>query len=375
MRPENAIALSVKNVTKSYGTVKVLKDISVDVVDKEMLVLLGPSGCGKTTLLKIIAGLLSHESGELLIHGKTITNTPPYKRDVGFVFQNYALFPHMTVSENVAYGLKMRHVNKDEIKRRVKDALALVRLEGLENRSTKQMSGGQQQRVALARALVLNPSLLLLDEPLSNLDAKLRAIVRVEIAQIQKKLGLTSVLVTHDQTEAMTMGDRILLMHEGAIKQAGKPQEIFDFPKDIFVASFIGSPQINLFDAEVSNGHLILTYTEGNSIELAMHKVLFSPDISSNLEDGKRVIIGIRPENFEIAFNSADSCLIKGQITFIENLGSDFYIHLISKDKEIITRISGEDKDRITVGTKIGLNCKAGKMHLFDAETTLRISK
>ncbi len=375
MGEENTIALSVRNVSKSYGSVKVLDNISVDVAEKEMLVLLGPSGCGKTTLLKIIAGLLSHETGELFIQGENVTNKPPYKRDIGLVFQNYALFPHKTVFENVAYGLKMRHVEKNEIKRRVKEVLALVRLEGMENRSTKQMSGGQQQRVALARALVLNPSLLLLDEPLSNLDAKLRAIVRVEIAQIQRKLGLTSILVTHDQTEALTMGDRIILMYEGTIKQEGSPQEIFDKPRDIFVASFIGSPQINLFDAEFNSGLLSFSNIHGQPFDRNQLKISIAADISDQIKEGQKVVIGIRPENFNIHFSDIESCMIKGHINFIENLGSDFYIHILSNEKEIIARLPMEYKNQAIVGAEVGLNCKDGEMHLFDMETTERISK
>ncbi len=361
----------MKNVRKSYGNNEVLKGVSVDLIDHEMIVLLGPSGCGKTTLLKIIAGLLSFNSGELYINGKNITNEPPYKRDIGLVFQNYALFPHMTVAENVAYGLKMRHVSKEEIKKRVSETLELVRLGGYENRSIKQMSGGQQQRVALARALVLNPSLLLMDEPLSNLDAKLRAAVRVEIVQIQRKLGLPAILVTHDQTEAMTMGDRIILMQDGVIRQSGKPQEIFDYPQDVFVASFIGSPQINLIRGTVTQNKIHFTEIDGNDFEYAP---VISHDISGNIQDGRNVIAGIRPENLRITTDSKEKACINGQVTFIENLGSDYFVHVLSNNIEVVSRMPVENSEKFAVGSRVSLICEPGKMHLFDAETEKRIT-
>lgn len=372
MEKENQTTLSVRNVTKKYGAVTVLKDISVDVRDKELLVLLGPSGCGKTTLLKIIAGLLDHDSGELFIKGKNVTKIPAYNRDIGLVFQNYALFPHMTVANNVAYGLKMRGIKKTDMVPRVKEALALVRLEGFENRSIKSMSGGQQQRVALARALVLNPSLLLMDEPLSNLDAKLRAVVRVEIAQIQRKLGITSILVTHDQTEAMTMGDRIILMYEGSVRQEGLPSEIFEKPKDVFVASFIGSPQINLMDVVISDGMMQFT-DEGNKISLQQLSHFFAPDINQAVLSDRTVIAGIRPEGFNLESTDTDTCPLNGTVTFIENLGSDFYVHLKMGDKEIVARTAASDYSGVTEGMRIGLNFKPHSVHLFDAETTNRI--
>ncbi len=297
---------------------------------------------------------------------------PPWERNIGFVFQNYALFPHMTVAKNVAYGLKMRGIKKTEIDPRVRDALALVRLEGFENRSIKSMSGGQQQRVALARALVLNPSLLLMDEPLSNLDAKLRAVVRVEIAQIQRKLGITSILVTHDQTEAMTMGDRIILMYEGSIRQEGLPSEIFEKPKDIFVASFIGSPQINLLDGVVSDGNMKFTGS-GEGIPLQKMVRFFAPDINQAKLLDRKVIAGIRPEGFVLELTGADNYPLNGTVTFIENLGADFYVHLKTGEKEIVARIAASDYSEMTEGMRIGLNFKPNSVHLFDAETTDRI--
>ncbi len=366
---DNKISLSVKNVHKSYGKNEVLKGVSFDLLGNEMIVLLGPSGCGKTTLLKIIAGLLEHDSGEVFIEGKNITNMPPYKRDIGLVFQNYALFPHMSVADNVGYGLKMRHVDKNEIKKRVTETLELVQLKGFENRSIKQMSGGQQQRVALARALVLNPSLLLLDEPLSNLDAKLRAAVRVEIAQIQRKLKLPAILVTHDQTEAMTMGDHIILMHEGVIRQEGSPNEIFDCPKDVFVASFIGSPQINLFKGEIVNG--MIRFDNGEIHDLP-YTQLAAPDIRADIQDGTPVIAGIRPENLKLGPDN-ESTLIKGTVTFIENLGSDYFVHINCSGSEIVSRMPVDTGEKIVIGSTVGLSCENKKMHLFDGKTELRL--
>jgi multiple sugar transport system ATP-binding protein len=374
MSTDPNIALTIKNVSKSYGDLKVLHKIDLDQKDKEFLVLLGPSGCGKTTLLKILAGLLPADSGSVLLKGKDITNVPSYNRDIGMVFQNYALFPHMTVFQNVAFGLRMRKVAKGEISQRVESTLQLVRLAGMGNRSVKQLSGGQQQRVALARALVLNPSLLLLDEPLSNLDSKLRALVRVEITQIQRNLGLTAILVTHDQTEAMTMGDRIILMQDGVIQQSASPMEIYDIPNNVFVSSFIGSPQINLFNANLRDG--LLQFLDFScSIPREMVQQLICKDIrNGRIADGQ-YILGIRPEDFSIGLGGADHCLFEGKVIFIENLGMDQYLHISVGEKIIIVRNPHQDDRVNSVDTQVCLGFRPGKVHLFYGESQQRVTQ
>lgn len=364
-------ALTIRSVSKSYSDQKVLHQIDLEVQNKEFLVLLGPSGCGKTTLLKIIAGLLPANSGSVLLNGKDITNVPAYNRDIGMVFQNYALFPHMTVFQNIAFGLRMRKVSKDEIVDRVEEALQLVRLKGFGNRPIKQLSGGQQQRVALARALVLKPSLLLMDEPLSNLDAKLRAQVRVEIAQIQRKLGLTTILVTHDQTEAMTMGDRIILMQDGVIQQSASPAMIYEQPSNQFVASFIGSPQINIFPCTKSGDTFHFDETD-YTVAFDRFKGIFFPDISyENLPDG-RYEMGVRPEDFVLDGQDAVR-IFDGKVFFVENLGADYYLHTRVGTKTIIVRNPQGQKKYAVENCILNLSFQPGKVHLFDGETRRRI--
>jgi ABC-type sugar transport system ATPase subunit len=372
MSNDQNIALAVKDVSKSYGDQKVLKGINVEVKDKEFLILLGPSGCGKTTLLRIIAGLLTLNSGSVILKGRDITHTPAYHRDIGMVFQNYALFPHMNVFQNIAFGLRMRGLSKEEIEQRIRSILKLVHLEGMGNRSVKQLSGGQQQRVALARALVLKPSLLLLDEPLSNLDAKLRAAVRVEIAQIQRELGLTAILVTHDQTEAMTMGDRIILMQDGIIQQSASPTDIYEKPENVFVASFIGSPQINLFNGAVRGG--VFQFEEINHA-LPVEKIssLACADIRNGKIPEGRYVLGVRPEGFTIEKCGAGEPIIEGKIIFIENLGADYYLHVRTGEKTVIVRNPPQGGSDFAVGDAVGLCFRPGSVHVFDAESQARL--
>jgi multiple sugar transport system ATP-binding protein len=371
MSSDPNIALTINNVSKSYGDQKVLHQIDLEEKDKEFLILLGPSGCGKTTLLKIIAGLLPANSGKVIVKGHDLTNVPCYNRDIGMVFQNYALFPNMTVFQNVAFGLRMRKIPKKEITRRVDEALQLVRLNDLGDRSIKNLSGGQQQRVALARALVLNPSLLLLDEPLSNLDAKLRAQVRVEIAQIQRKLGVTTILVTHDQTEAMTMGDRIILMQDGVIQQSAPPTEIYEQPTNLFVASFIGSPQINIF-ACTKNGDFF-NFTEFDcKVSLEKLKGLFFADIDCvNLPDGP-YDLGVRPEDFTVD-DPANDHLFVGNVFFVENLGADYFLHTKIGMKTIIIRNPQGCSGYFSDNCELNLGFRPGKVHLFDGTTHQRV--
>lgn len=366
------VALQLVNVSKSFGRTQVLRNLNLVVHDRELLVLLGPSGCGKTTLLRIIGGLIEPDTGSIVLRGKDITNLPAHKRDMGFVFQHYALFPHMTVAKNVAFGLRMRGLPSKEIERRVAEILQTVQLAGLEQRRIAQLSGGQQQRVALARALVLKPSLLLLDEPLSNLDAKLRTAVRVEIAQIQKQLGITTVFVTHDQIEAMTMGDRIVLMKDGVVQQAGPPLEIYDRPSNIFVAEFVGSPSMNFFPIEVSNRSVYLTDVGLQLTMDAIARCLRMQAGDGDVPPGL-YILGVRPEDIEVLEDcSSDSTVLSGQVVFVEHLGSDTLLHLQLVKKTVIARLPS-NVVTIHQGDQVGIAFRVGRAHLFDAQSGERV--
>ena len=322
--------LEIKDVHKSFGKNHVVKGINLSIGDGEFLCLLGPSGCGKTTLLRMIAGLTETDEGQIIINGKDMTDLPPDKRSNGMVFQNYALFPHMTVEQNIAYGLKRHRVPKDETKRRVQFGLEMVRLEGLGKRYPRELSGGQQQRVALARALVMNPDLLLLDEPLSNLDAKLRKEMRLEIRNIQKKLNVTTIFVTHDQEEALTMADTIAIMNGGVVEQLGSPLEMYEHPNTQFVASFIGGT--NLIEGEVVT-------SEGNAVTVRCGKTMLRGLTNNTLTPGQKVITSQRPERLRLHANgeTGGNC-VRGKITTRVYLGASirFIVDLpINEDLEI----------------------------------------
>ena len=318
--------LQLAGITKRYGDFKATDDISLDVADGEFVVLLGPSGCGKTTTLRIVAGFIDPTAGSVRLGERDITALPPWKRNAGLVFQSYALFPHVTVAENVAFGLEMRKVPKAEIAPKVAEALRLVRLEQLSDRLPRQLSGGQQQRVALARALVFRPDVLLLDEPLSNLDAKLRQDVRVEIRELQRKLGLTTVMVTHDQEEALTMADRLVVMNEGRIRQVGSQQDLYERPADMFVADFVG--RSTFIDGRmdgagrfVSAGGLVVA-SEGTGTGPAS--------------------LALRPERLALMSNAAPAMdnNFPGSVEFISYLGSQVDLHVrLSPQERVIVQI------------------------------------
>lgn len=369
---EKKVALSISDVSKSYGDLKVLEGVNLDIYEGEFHVLLGESGCGKTTLLKIIAGLLPLDSGAVIQNDKDVSDVAPYRRDMDMVFQNYALFPHMSVFDNVAFGLRRKGVEKDEIRRRVEESLSLVRMEGTGDRAVTQLSGGQQQRIALVRALVLESSLLLLDEPLSDLDAKLRAAMRVEISQIQKQLGMTSILVTHDQTEAMTMADRISLMKEGVIQQVSPPDEIYEHPNNVYVATFIGLPEMNLFHGVVEDDQFVFDQI-GYSLSMDAFRELLYEDVKqAKISDG-RYIVGVRPEDFLFEVGEDSPLRMKGRMFFEEYLGSDFYIHVNVEGNKIICEATPEFIRKISMDRDLLLTLKKGKVHLFDAETEKRV--
>jgi putative spermidine/putrescine transport system ATP-binding protein len=322
-------SLDLQALCKSYGDIQVVTDVTLRVEQGELLVLLGPSGCGKTTTLRMIAGFVEPTSGRLLIGGKDMTALPPWRRNCGMVFQNYALFPHLTVSENVAFGLQMRKVEPSEQRKRVEDALSMVRLGHLSTRYPREMSGGQQQRVALARALAIEPDILLLDEPLSNLDAKLREEVRVEIRELQRKLGLTTILVTHDQEEALTVGDRLVVMNSGHVCQIGNKRDLYERPADRFVASFIGR-------SSFVEGHI---KDQGMFVSLDGLQI----KVSGQLPLGPATL-AIRPERCRLGA-AAQTCdnQLTGTVEFVSYLGSALDVHVrLGPQTKIIIQISNQ---------------------------------
>jgi putative spermidine/putrescine transport system ATP-binding protein len=318
--------LEIDRVSKRYGEVHAVRDVTLDVADGEFVVLLGPSGCGKTTTLRVVAGFAEPTSGAVRLGEREITSLPPWKRNAGLVFQSYALFPHLTVAQNVAFGLEMRKVEASEMGRRIADALRLVRLEHLGERLPRQLSGGQQQRVALARALVFRPDVLLLDEPLSNLDAKLRQEVRVEIRELQKKLGLTTVMVTHDQEEALTMADRLVVMNDGAVRQVGTQQDLYERPTDRFVAGFVGRSTFIEGEIEAPG-----RFRSAGGLALACNGTLAGPATLALRPE--RIAVGMAPQA------GMDNSL-PGVVEFVSYLGATIDMHVrISAQERVIVQI------------------------------------
>ena len=358
-------SITLKNVTKIYDGAKtpVVPNLNLEIKDKEFIILVGPSGCGKSTTLRMIAGLESISDGELLIGDKVVNNIPPKDRDIAMVFQNYALYPHMSVYKNIAFGLTLRKVDKEEIDKRVHEAAKILDLEHLLERKPKALSGGQRQRVALGRAMVRNPSVFLLDEPLSNLDAKLRTSMRAEITRLHKKLDTTFVYVTHDQTEAMTMGDRIVVMKDGIIQQFDTPQTLYDFPCNLFVAGFIGSPQMNFMDATITEKNGKLYSKIGNN------ELLIPEAKTAALAQyvGKTVVMGVRPENF-LSFDevTADNAL-DAVADFYELLGADVNLYVTVNGVKAIVRMPSSRKRPESDNIKVAVDMKFA--HFFDKET------
>jgi multiple sugar transport system ATP-binding protein len=323
--------VTFENVSKIYpdGT-RAVSSIDLAIQDGEFMVLVGPSGCGKTTALRMVAGLEEISEGELKIGERVVNNVAPRNRDIAMVFQSYALYPHLTVYDNIAFGLKLRKTSKDEIDRRVRDAARVLDLEPFLDRKPRALSGGQRQRVAMGRAIVRQPQAFLMDEPLSNLDAKLRVQMRAEISQLQSRLGTTTIYVTHDQVEAMTMGDRVAVMRKGELQQVATPQELYDHPVNLFVGGFIGSPAMNLLEGtlERANGGMAVAIG-GQRLELTERALSERPDLKSF--DGKTVIVGIRPEHLEDASLAPDSPAenrLKGQVALTEALGAELIVYV-----------------------------------------------
>lgn len=350
--------LEIKNISKSFNEKSILKDLSLLIYDNEFVVFLGPSGCGKTTLLRIIAGLEKQDTGEIYFNNELISNREPKDRSIGMVFQNYALYPHLTVYENIAFPLKVNRINKVEIDKIVKDIADFIGLTEYLNHKPKQLSGGQKQRVALGRAISRNPKIFLFDEPLSNLDAKLRSTMRFELYQLHKKLDTISIYVTHDQVEAMTMGDRIVVMNDGIIQQVDTPKEIYEKPANRFVASFIGNPQINFFDAVYDSSQ--------KTINLRKEAISYVLDFDRNVN----VTLGIRPENIVFNYQNEDfTKLGEVRIHSIEYLGNESIIYF-EYENEIRTLLT-KDNNEIKIGEKYTIYTKKNNILIFDENNKL----
>ncbi len=362
-------SVKLKNVYKRYpGGVTAVNDFNMEIEDKEFIILVGPSGCGKTTTLRMVAGLEDISEGEIYIGDKLVNDVAPKDRDIAMVFQNYALYPHMTVFDNMAFGLKLRKIPKDEIKRKVHEAAKILDIEHLLDRRPRALSGGQRQRVALGRAIVREPKVFLMDEPLSNLDAKLRVQMRTEINKLHQKLQATFVYVTHDQTEALTMGTRIVVMKDGYVQQINTPQALYERPCNMFVAGFIGSPQMNFINVRVEKrGEEIHLLFGKDDIKLPEGK---AKKLDGTDYIGKEVIMGIRPENIhdEPAFleQMADS-VVEARVELTENLGSETFLYMIIEEVDFTAKVNPRTKAR--AGDIIKVAFDTNRIHLFDKET------
>ena len=370
--------LTLKGIYKKYpGGVTAVSDVNLEIRDKEFIVLVGPSGCGKSTTLRMIAGLEEISEGELYIGDRLVNDIAPKDRDIAMVFQNYALYPHMTVFENMAFGLKLRKVPKDEIERKVNEAAKILDLTKLLDRKPKAMSGGQCQRVALGRAIVRSPKVFLLDEPLSNLDAKLRAQMRTEISKIHKQLGTTFIYVTHDQTEAMTMGDRIVCMKDGVVQQVDTPQNLYERPANKFVAGFLGSPQMNFIDAVLKEefGQYIVEFgsedsrsQKGNKYQIIIPEAKVNDELANYVN--KEVILGVRPESIhdeEMYISSATTGVIDATVEITEMMGAEIFLYLECEGIPLTARVSPRSTARISDVIKVAID--PNRIHIFDKET------
>jgi multiple sugar transport system ATP-binding protein len=361
MARDSESVLEIRDLQKRYGQVEVLKSINLDMARGDFLVLVGPSGCGKSTLLNCIAGLDETSSGHIVIGGQDVTNVPPRDRDIAMVFQSYALYPTMSVRENIAFGMKVRRVAAEEQQRRVAEVSQLLQIDKLLDRRPAALSGGQRQRVAMGRALVREPTLFLFDEPLSNLDAKLRVELRGEIKRLHERLGASIVYVTHDQIEAMTLGTKVVVLNQGVIQQVGTPTDIYDRPANLFVADFMGSPPMNLLPGslEMRDGRATLIFTGGQQLVL--------PDLPPSLSAyiGRDVTLGIRPETMRMG------SALTGAVHLVESSGSDTFVSVRIGDRKAIARFPG--RLSIDARTDIGLDLDLAHASYFDSSTGLRI--
>ena len=364
--------VSLKGIKKIYDNkVTAVHDFNLEIADKEFIVLVGPSGCGKSTTLRMVAGLEDISEGDLLIDSKRMNDVEPKDRDIAMVFQNYALYPHMTVAENMAFALKLRKVPKEEIDKKVREAAEILDITQYLDRKPKALSGGQRQRVAIGRAIVRSPRVFLMDEPLSNLDAKLRNQMRAEIIKLRQRIDTTFIYVTHDQTEAMTLGDRIVIMKDGFIQQIGTPQEVFDHPANVFVAGFIGMPQMNFFEGQ-------LVAEDGKYSVKVMDAVMeLSPEIQAQLKaknvPSKAVTLGIRPEHVSFVPEAGAHCLT-GTVDVSEMMGSEIHLHVNAGGRDVVLRVpttelANEHKSGFAYGSQVHFTFRSDLIHLFDPET------
>lgn len=360
----------MKNINKKYPNgFHAVVEVNLEIADKEFIVLVGPSGCGKSTLLRMVAGLEEISSGEMYIDGKLVNDVSPKERDIAMVFQNYALYPHMSIFDNMAFGLKLRKMPKEEIEKSVNNAASILGLEKLLDRKPKEMSGGQRQRVALGRAIVRQPKVFLMDEPLSNLDAKLRVQTRAELSKLHQKLETTFIYVTHDQTEAMTMGSRIVVLKDGVVQQVDSPTNLYERPRNVFVAGFIGSPQMNFIEARLTekNGKMVATYAGGET-EMMPEKAAL---IKEQNYTGRDVLIGIRPERISVELSGdkdKNKALVdKALVEVTERLGSETYLFLSIKGNNIIARVNPELN--FMVDDNVYFTFEKEHLHVFDKET------
>jgi multiple sugar transport system ATP-binding protein len=363
--------IKFENVWKRFGDFTALKDLNIEIGDQEFLVLVGPSGCGKTTALRCLAGLEEITDGHIYIGDRDVTDVPPKDRDIAMVFQSYALYPHMSVYDNMAFGLKLRKTPKDEIDRRVKEAAEMLAIGHLLDRKPKALSGGQRQRVALGRAIVRNPSVFLMDEPLSNLDAKLRVQTRAEISKLHQRLQTTFIYVTHDQTEAMTMGTRIAVMKDGVLQQLDTPQNLYDNPANMFVAGFIGSPSMNFVEAKIGKGN------DGLMVDTGSFVLPVPAAKAGALESyvGKSVYFGIRPENVHdenyVPRGVEENAKLSARVTVREPLGSEVYAFVENGGKELVSRL--DPRTSAAINNNINLVVDMSKMHAFDMDSEVAI--
>ncbi len=370
-------SVTLEHVKKIYdGGVVAVQDFNLEIKDKEFVVFVGPSGCGKSTTLRMVAGLEDISEGTLKIGDRVVNDVEPKDRDIAMVFQNYALYPHLTVYENIAFSLRIRKMDNEEVHRRVRQAAEILGITQYLGRKPKNLSGGQRQRVAIGRAIVREPHVFLMDEPLSNLDAKLRNQMRAEIILLRKRLDTTFIYVTHDQTEAMTLGDRIVIMKDGFIQQVGTPQEVFDTPHNLFVAGFIGAPQMNIFDAELekkNDGYYV--NVQGLSIKLEDEKAAI---LAEKNVGNRKIKLGVRPEHMTVKFDDKAGT-VESTITVNEMMGSELHLHVTSgNEKNVIIRIptidlTGDMRKSLSAGEKLNFTFASKVMHLFDPETERNI--
>ncbi len=361
-------SVSLQKVKKVYeGGVVAVHSLDLEVKDKEFVVLVGPSGCGKSTTLRMVAGLEEVTEGQIFIDQKVVNDVPPKDRDIAMVFQNYALYPHMTVYDNMAFGLKLRKFPKTEIEQRVHEAAAILGIEDYLGRKPKALSGGQRQRVAVGRAIVRKPKVFLFDEPLSNLDAKLRVQMRTEISKLHQRLGATMIYVTHDQTEAMTMGDKIVLMKDGFVQQVNSPIEIYNHPENKFVAGFIGSPAMNFFNGTLSKGKKLVFAEQARGISAGI-----APKDQKRLAKyaGKEIVLGLRPEHiYERPPNGGATARAKVHVSVVEPMGNEYYVYFNTSgvSNQYVARIASAEKPK--VGKSMELVFDMARAHFFDTET------